>query len=70
MILAVCLTVLLLLAFRGAVVMVLWNWLMPTILHLPEISFFEAVGLFLLVSFLMGSVVDKNAIPSKKSEKK
>jgi len=71
MVIAVILTVVALLAFRGLMVMVLWNWLMPTILHLPEISFFEGIGLFLLASFLMGSIVDKNALPkANKVEKK
>jgi len=70
LVLALCITVLLLLAFRGLVVMVLWNWLVPVLLHLPEISFFQAVGLFMLVSFLTGSVIDKNVLPAKKSAKK
>lgn len=59
-------TVIAALALRGFIVMLLWNWLMPMLTSLPEIGFFEAVGLFLLASFLMGSVVDKNVIPSTK----
>lgn len=62
-------TVIAALAFRGLIVMLLWNWLMPMLTSLPEISFLEAVGLFLLASFLMGSVVDKNVIPTKAAPK-
>ena len=36
------------LALFGAVTMWLWNWLMPTIFKLPEIGFWQAVGLLLL----------------------
>lgn len=30
----------------------LWNWLMPVIFGLPTISFWQAVGLMILVSIL------------------
>ncbi len=36
----------------GLPVMLLWNWLMPTIFGLPEIGFWQAVGLNLLANFL------------------
>ena len=29
----------------GAPLMILWNWLMPTIFDLPVITFWQAVGL-------------------------
>jgi len=32
----------------GAVTMWLWNWLMPAIFKLPEIGFWQAIGLLLL----------------------
>jgi hypothetical protein len=35
-------------ALFGAVTMWLWNWLMPTIFKLPEIGFWQAIGLLLL----------------------
>lgn len=39
--------------FAGpAVVMGLWNWLMPHLFGLPEIGFCEAAGLMLLLSLL------------------
>lgn len=33
-------------------VQLLWNWLMPVIFGLPAISFWQSVGLMLLVSIL------------------
>jgi hypothetical protein len=36
------------LALFGAVTMWLWNWLMPPIFKLPEIGFWQAIGLLLL----------------------
>jgi len=33
-------------------VMLLWNWLMPLIFHLPKINFWQALGLNLLFGFL------------------
>ena len=36
----------------GSLVMVLWNELMPVIFHLPLITFWQALGLFLLVKIL------------------
>lgn len=70
LVLAVIVVALILMALRGLVVMWLWNWLVPMILGLPEISFIESVGLVLLVSFLFGNVVNRGAVPSKASDKK
>ena len=36
----------------GLPLMLLWNWLMPGIFHLPEIGFWQAVGLQLLATLL------------------
>lgn len=44
-------------------VMLLWNWLMPVIFHLPTINFFQALGVNLLSGCLFGS-----GRRSKKSE--
>lgn len=33
-------------------VMWLWNWLTPTLFKLPEIGFFQAIGLILLCNIL------------------
>jgi hypothetical protein len=38
----------------GAVVMWLWNWLMPVIFHLGVITYWQAVGLALLGRLLIG----------------
>jgi hypothetical protein len=38
----------------GLPVWLLWNWLMPSLFHLPTISFWQALGLGLLCSFLFG----------------
>jgi hypothetical protein len=38
----------------GFVVQGLWNWLMPPIFGLPEITYWQAWGLFLLAHLLLG----------------
>jgi hypothetical protein len=40
----------------GAVVMLLWNWLLPPIVGLPAITFFQAVGLLALSRVLFGGL--------------
>ena len=40
----------------GAVVMWLWNWLMPVVFHLGVISYWQAVGLAILGRLLFGSL--------------
>lgn len=37
-------------------VMWLWNWLMPSIFHLPTIGYWQSVGIMVLASFLTGGV--------------
>jgi len=58
-----------LVALRGLVVMLLWNWVMPVIFSLPELSFMHAVGLSLLVSFLIGFNSPTSATSTKKASK-
>jgi hypothetical protein len=41
--------------FFGLVVMLLWNWLMPTIFGLIEVTYWQAWGIFLLAKILFGS---------------
>lgn len=43
------------LSVLGFVVMKLWNWLMPFLFNLPELSFWQALGLFALSKLLFGS---------------
>ncbi|MCB0481571.1 MAG: hypothetical protein KDC83_09070 [Flavobacteriales bacterium] len=38
----------------GYIIMSLWNWLMPELFDLPVISYWQAVGLFILAKFLFG----------------
>lgn len=40
-------------------VMLLWNWLMPMIFHLQEITFFQAWGLVWLCGLLFKSTSTK-----------
>lgn len=35
--------------------MLLWNWLMPMIFGLPELTFLQSAGLLLLLGFVFGS---------------
>jgi len=39
----------------GYPVMLLWNWLMPDIFGLPQITFWQAIGLHFLSSALIKS---------------
>lgn len=47
----------------GLPIMLLWDWLMPTIFGLPEITWVQAVGLSLLSSLLI-----KSHSPAKNNE--
>jgi len=39
----------------GAVIMLLWNWLMPPIFSLGTINFWQALGLLILCRLLFGN---------------
>jgi hypothetical protein len=41
-------------AFGGAAVLLLWNWLMPDIFQLRRLTFWEALGLLALCRILFG----------------
>lgn len=45
---------LLFVAVGGALVMQLWNWLLPQIFGWPELTFWQAVGLLALCRILFG----------------
>jgi len=45
---------LLVMALFGAIVMLLWNWVVPSIFGLTAISFWQALGLFALTRILFG----------------
>jgi hypothetical protein len=38
----------------GAVTMLLWNWLVPSLFNGPELGFLQALGLLLLAKILFG----------------
>lgn len=38
----------------GAITMLLWNWLMPYLFGLPEISIYMAIGINFLAGLLFG----------------
>ena len=44
----------------GYPLMLLWNWLMPIIFGLPEITFWQAIGLNFLSTILFKSTTRKN----------
>ena len=41
-------------ALASVVVMLLWNWLMPALFGLPEISYLQSLGLLVLSKLLLG----------------
>lgn len=43
----------------GLPIMLLWNWLMPSIFGIREITFMEAIGLNFLSTLLFKSFVNK-----------
>ena len=40
----------------GGAVYFLWNWLMPSLFHLPAVSFWQAVGILCLSWLLFGGL--------------
>jgi len=44
----------------GYPLMLLWNWLIPELFHLPTISFWQAIGLNILSSILFNHSTIKN----------
>ena len=51
---AAILGMLLFIAIGGEVVMLLWNWLLPSLFGVPEITFWQALGLLALCRILFG----------------
>lgn len=45
-------------ALIGFLIMLLWNWLMPLIFELPQVSYWESVGLMVLFSLLTSCKVN------------
>ena len=40
----------------GFIIMWLWNWLMPEIFGLTTLTFWQAVGIFILLKILLGGI--------------
>jgi len=40
----------------GVIVMLLWNWLMPSIFHIGEIGFWQAFGIIILAKLIFGGL--------------
>lgn len=62
-IIAILLVTIVMVAFTslGAVIlMLLWNWIMPTLFGLPAITFWMAIGISLLFTILFKSNVNIN----------
>jgi uncharacterized membrane protein YraQ (UPF0718 family) len=38
----------------GFIIQQLWNWLMPELFHLKEITYWQAIGIFLLARLIFG----------------
>lgn len=43
----------------GLPTMILWNWLMPILFNLPEVTFWQACGLQVLISLLLAPSIFK-----------
>jgi len=53
----------------GFVVMWLWNWLMPMLFGLKELTYWQAVGIFILAKILFGGIGGNSNDDSKKKKK-
>lgn len=54
----------------GFVIMWLWNWLMPMLFGLREITYWQAIGIFLLAKILFGSIGRSSGDSKKPKGKK
>ena len=54
----------------GFVLMWLWNWLMPDIFGLTTITYWQAVGLFILLKILLGGCGGSGSHSGKKKSSK
>ena len=49
-------------------VQIIWNWILPHLFNLPEITFLQAWGLELLCGMLLGGRITYNKQTTKKVE--
>jgi len=54
----------------GFVIMWLWNWIMPEVFGLTTLSYWQAVGLFILLKILLGGFGGGSSRSSSKSKSK
>ncbi|MDC6387760.1 hypothetical protein PP182_03650 [Maribacter sp. PR1] len=54
----------------GYIVMRLWNWLMPHLFGLPQVTYWEAVGVLILAKIIFGFGGGGSHDNKKKSKKK
>jgi len=59
-----------LVALVAAVVMILWNWLMPAIFDLTTITYIQATGLLLLSKILFSGICKRGSRPHHRFWKK
>lgn len=61
-IIKIILILILLILILGLPLMLLWNWLMPFLFNLPKITFWQAIGINILISiiFKMGFYKKEN----------
>lgn len=57
-------------AFFGFVIMWLWNWLMPMIFDLTTLTYWQAVGLFILAKIIFGGISSGSSESKVKKGKK
>jgi len=57
-------------AFFGFVIMWLWNWLMPMIFDLTTLTYWQAVGLFILAKIIFGGISGGSSESKVKKGKK
>ena len=53
----------------GFIVMWLWNWLMPEVFGLTTLTYWQAVGMFILLKILLGGIGGGSGSSNKKSSK-
>lgn len=54
----------------GAIVMLLWNTLLPTLFSLPAVSFWQALGILLLCRILFGGFGTRRGRQSSTSRRR
>lgn len=54
----------------GLVILLLWNWLMPHLFGLPEITYWEGLGLLILSCILFGRMGGNSSGDKKKDKDK